>query len=232
MKTILLTFFFTISLVANEQLILVVSKDFNTSQGMLYTYEKHVDNYDAVFTPIKVNLGRHGLAWGVSETHFTQHPNDPQKYEGDGKSPAGIFPIRSSFGYAKNSNAKLPYLYATHDLVCVDDIHADDYNRILYNTKAKQSYHSYEIMRRDDNLYQMGLVVDYNPLAVPSRGSCIFLHLQKSDNAPTAGCTAMSQSNIEKIITWLDPEKKPILVQIPASSCKTLPYPYHNLPCE
>ena len=73
-------------------------------------------------------------------------------------------------------------------------------------------------MRRDDILYKWGVVVDHNAAAIPGAGSCIFLHIWKSSSAPTAGCTAMPESDLVRLLRWLDPARHPILIQLPLAS--------------
>ncbi len=73
-------------------------------------------------------------------------------------------------------------------------------------------------MKRKDYQYELGIVVEHNKKAVYKRGSCIFMHVKKSKNAPTAGCTAMSLKELQSITNWLDIKKNPILIQIPKSS--------------
>ena len=84
-------------------------------------------------------------------------------------------------------------------------------------------------MRRDDNQYELGIVVSHNKEGIKKGGSCIFLHVQKSKDAPTAGCTSMTLKNIKKIASWLDKDKKPILIQIPKSSSNEIKKLYPNL---
>jgi D-alanyl-D-alanine dipeptidase len=84
-------------------------------------------------------------------------------------------------------------------------------------------------MRRDDILYKWGVVVDHNPAAIPGAGSCIFLHVWKNAASPTAGCTAMRESDLAGLIRWLDPARHPILVQMPRAVYRSLPAEY-NLP--
>jgi zinc D-Ala-D-Ala dipeptidase len=60
---------------------------------------------------------------------------------------------------------------------------------------------------------------DTNP-PEPGGGSCVFLHIWHSHdtfdaNQSTAGCTAMSQTELEALLAWLDPARKAVLVQLP-----------------
>jgi len=67
-----------------------------------------------------------------------------------------------------------------------------------------------------------------NP-TVPGAGSCVFLHVWSGPGSWTAGCTAMEQEQLELILAWLDPAKRPLLVQLPAAQYKRLMKPW-NLP--
>jgi|GEM_PF-6521553 len=43
------------------------------------------------------------------------------------------------------------------------------------------------------------------------------------------GCTAMAQADLELLLGWLDPERKPLLVQLPAAQYQKLRHRW-NLP--
>ena len=59
-------------------------------------------------------------------------------------------------------------------------------------------------------------MVDYNRQAPkPGAGSCIFLHVWRSPEKGTAGCTAMAEQDLQAILGWLRNEKNPLLVQMP-----------------
>ena len=51
----------------------------------------------------------------------------------------------------------------------------------------------------------------------PGAGSCIFLHLRSGPGAVTAGCTAFDAPALERLLAWLDPAARPVLVQLPES---------------
>ena len=70
-------------------------------------------------------------------------------------------------------------------------------------------------MRRGDELYHYGVVVGYNQPPVAGAGSCIFLHVWKSAQAGTDGCTAMDPAEMVSLLSWFDPRKNPLLVQMP-----------------
>ncbi len=199
---------------ADNQIILVLSDDFNSTTAKLFTFEKKDKHYSRVFLPFSVNLGRSGLAWGEGIREIQHKAGEPLKREGDGKSPAGLFKLGTAFGYEQNISTKLPYIYADKDLICVDDVNSTYYNQLLH-VSDRDNIKSYENMRRKDNLYEIGVVVKHNENNTPSHGSCIFLHIQKNQNSPTSGCTSMSKESLKKLLDWLDYKKEPLLIQIP-----------------
>ena len=100
---------------------MIVSDDFNSTHAVLTRYEKQQNTFKQVEEKITVNIGRNGLAWGIGESGFTPKPSEPIKREGDGRAPAGIFPISKAFGYAPTTETKMPYIQADQELICVDD---------------------------------------------------------------------------------------------------------------
>jgi D-alanyl-D-alanine dipeptidase len=170
---------------------------------------------------IPVVLGKKGLGWGRGVVNADPGAK-PRKIEGDNKVPAGVFRLGPVFGYAPARSAgwvKLPYQPLTKNIEGVDDPHSRYYNRLVDRSKVTRvDWRSSEKMRRDDHLYKWGIVVDHNPTAMPGAGSCIFFHIWKSSSSPTAGCTAMPEKDLVRLIRWFDPAAHPILVQMPLDS--------------
>jgi len=217
-KLFLALFLSLVSLSASEQLILIVSNDFSTDKALLTRYEQRKEQYQKVGDTITVNIGRNGLGWGIGQDGFVPKNSEPVKKEGDGKAPAGIFKISKAFGYANSNDTKMPYIQADKTLICVDDSNSKDYNTLL-DLNQSDNPKSFEWMHRQDNLYKIGLVVEHNKVAKQGAGSCIFFHIRKSEDSPTAGCSAMREEDLTTILQWLDPRKEPIVVQIPQSYC-------------
>jgi hypothetical protein len=222
-KSFLIIIIFQISLYCDEQVILVVSKDFNSPKAQLECYE----GSKKVFDTIEVNIGTNGLGWGLGLVELKKSNLEPLKKEGDKKAPAGVFGLPGSFGYESHKNLKVDYVQASQTLICVDDIESKEYNKIIQMPKLRPK--SFESMRREDNQYELGVVVAHNVEAKKSKGSCIFLHVEKSEGASTAGCTSMKSEQLQKIVSWLDKSKNPILIQIPHSSSKEVLELYPSL---
>jgi len=197
---------------SSTQLLVVSSKDFNTPIAHLQAYEKVEKIWQKKFGKIQVNLGRNGLAWGKGIMSFNHKKHEPLKKEGDGKAPAGLFTLDGFFGYEKHS-FNFKYLQVNSSDLCIDDSSSKHYNTLI---KSKiPNFKSFEYMKRKDNLYALGIRVGHNKQQVKQAGSCIFIHIQRGENSPTAGCTAMKEEKLLELMQWLDQRKKPLLLQLP-----------------
>ena len=227
---------------SSTQMIVVTTDTWDSPQGTLRRYErKHPGNsWQPVGLPITVMVGKSGLGWGMGSFNpLARHTNDlekndPVKKEGDVKAPAGVFRLSKAFGYAPQEQAgwKMPYISLTSSIECVDDEKSKFYNRLVDTTTISPDWgsHENEKMRRSDDLYHWGILVDHNANPrVPGGGSCIFMHIWKGPAQPTVGCTAMTQADMELLLGWLDPDRKPLLVQLPAAQYQKLSHRW-NLP--
>lgn len=215
----------------STQVIVVTTSDWSAVEGRLQRYERasmHV-KWRPVGEPISIVVGKNGLGWGIgvlaADDNGPRAASDPVKREGDGKSPAGIFALGTAFGYASQSlqGLKMPYLNLTPSIECVDDIRSKHYNSIVDRSVVAPDWNSSEHMRDAGESYRWGIVVDHNGIVKEgdnsppqaNGGSCVFLHIWHGRDQGTAGCTAMSQNELETLLLWLDPVRKPLLVQLP-----------------
>lgn len=184
----------------SSQILLVTTDNgFFFAEQKAYTLEKINNQWKSVFEPFNAVIGKNGFA------------KPGEKREGDGKTPSGIYPLKMTFGYDESIKTKMPYRQAFVDDLWVDDVNADDYNRWV--KKEKTQAKSYEKMKRDDNLYKYGIVIEYNTNpVVKGYGSAIFFHVWGGENITTEGCVAVSEENIIKILEWLDPKAGPLII--------------------
>ncbi|WOJ89182.1 L,D-transpeptidase family protein [Methylocapsa polymorpha] len=125
------------------------------------------------------------------------------KREGDHATPTGEF--RLFFGLYRADrmprNATLLPMRPVrpHDGWC-DDPDSSGYNRpVRLPCKA-----SHEKLWRDDHLYDVVIVLDYNIFPRrKSRGSAIFLHCARPDLAPTEGCVALHPDDLRRLLPRL-----------------------------
>lgn len=203
-----------------SQVLLVTTADWQATQGSLQRWQKVNGEWQTVGEPMAVQVGRNGLAWGVG---LHRDGAGGQKVEGDGKAPAGVFALGTAFGYATQppQGLRMPYRVATERDYWVDAVDSPDYNhwRALAEPLAnepQQHWASFERMRRADQQYELGMVIEHNTQPViAGRGSAIFLHVWLDPHTPTSGCTAMSKENLLAVLAWLQPEAQPLLVQVP-----------------
>lgn len=211
-----------------RQMILVRTEDWSAVSGRLQRFERTNPDQPWKLAGIEIPIvvGRSGLAWGRG-LHGNPPDPGPVKHEGDGKAPAGVFRLRSAFGYAAADAAafiKLPYTQSTSAIECVDDVDSTHYNRLVDRARTTtMDWKSSEQMLRNDDQYRWGIVVDHNAnTPVAGSGSCIFLHIWLGPSHGTSGCTAMEWGKIEELLSWLDPIMSPVLVQLPEPEYRKL----------
>ncbi|MDP1621342.1 MAG: L,D-transpeptidase family protein [Bacteroidales bacterium] len=184
----------------SEQIILVTNDDIHSKNVTIQTFEKGIGgHWTKMFADIPGTIGRNGFS------PFNQ------KREGDNASPTGIFNLGPVFGYVEKIATKMDYRQATDKDFWIDDPESDDYN--TWVTMDTPPAVSHERMKLNNDLYKLGIVVQYNTKqVVKGNGSAIFVHIQGGPGSPTAGCVAMPEINLENIIQWLRPNKKPLII--------------------
>jgi D-alanyl-D-alanine dipeptidase len=208
---------FTLAGTGAAQVLLVLGDGWDAPTGTLWRFERDGDRYRRVGDGVPVVVGRNGLAWGLGLSP-PGPGNEPQKREGDGRAPAGVFRLGTAVGYAEKApeGVTLPWRPATPGLRCVDDPASPHYNTYVDQDAVTPDWKSAEVMRRDDGLYEMLVTVAHNADPPrPGAGSCIFVHVWRAAGRGTAGCTAMDRADLLGVLRWLSPEAKPVLVQLP-----------------
>jgi len=208
----------------SRQVVVVTTKDWTATQGIAHLFERSSTNvkWKPKGESFPVVLGRTGTAWAQDSApeKATQF-----KAEGDGKSPAGMFPLTFAFGSSmKPESVTFPYTRLGAYTECVDDVNSHHYNKVVGRDQVgifdwKSSEKMVEIMPQ----YELGVFVAYNSYpVVKGTGSCIFLHVWKDATTATSGCTAMGRIDLERIVSWLEPAQNPYLVQMPEAEYKSL----------
>ena len=203
------------------QAIVVTTDDWTATTGDAELYERKdlKSKWKAVGKEFDIVVGRTGLAWAQDSA-----PESAAvfKKEGDGKSPAGMFPLTFAFGKPESSTSKLSYLRLEDQTECVDDVNSHHYNKVVGRLQVGIfDWKSSEKMASVIPEYDLGVFVAYNTYpVVKGNGSCIFLHIWKDANSPTSGCTAMAREDLERLLGWLDPNKTPYLIQMPEAEYK------------
>ncbi len=213
-------------LAAATQLVLVTTTGWDSTTGELRRFVRddiHSSwRRDGAAVPIVV--GRTGLAWGIGFDQFAipgTPTAGPRKIEGDGRSPAGIFPLDTAFGFSPADSmrwVRLPYVQLTSTTECVDDTASVHYNTVINRDAVPRvDWQSAEHMRKVAQ-YRLGVIVGYNASPpVKARGSCIFFHIWAGPRSTTVGCTALDARELERLMAWLEPRARPTVVQVPAA---------------
>jgi D-alanyl-D-alanine dipeptidase len=203
------------------QLVVVTTAGWDSTIGELRRFSRD-DPYSywrSEGQPIPIVVGRTGLAWGVG-LDSAAIAGEPHKHEGDGRSPAGVFPIDTAFGFAPADSMRslqLPYVTLTANTDCVDDTASIHYNTVVDKSAVPIDWNSAEHMRNVAQ-YRLGAIIGYNAAPpVKGRGSCIFFHIWGGPRSTTVGCTAMDAAELERFVAWLDRKRQPVVVQVPAS---------------
>ena len=125
------------------------------------------------------------------------------KREGDGATPIGVYRLLGGYWRADRS----PRLRFATTLAAIkpslgwcDDPSSRSYNRPVRLPFAGGR----EKLWRDDCVYDVLLVLDYNVLPiVRGRGSAIFLHVARDDWSATEGCVAIRADALRRLLPRL-----------------------------
>lgn len=130
------------------------------------------------------------------------------KNESDGATPIGNFNIL--YGFYRNDRIKLPttglaMIPITKNMGWCDAPHNANYNQSI----TLPNRFSHELLMRDDRLYDICLVLDYNipnskSYVGKNKGSAIFFHQTSKKNAPTKGCVAIKPELMLQLLPKLN----------------------------
>lgn len=154
----------------------------------------------------EVTVGKNGLS--------------DSKKEGDGTTPIGEFELYNTIFYRgdrlnvtiiENRNYSLRTT-VKKNLAWCDDSESENYNKLIDLTK-NQICQSYELLHLgDDYMYDIVIPINYNMNpTVKGKGSAIFMHIQRSKDAPTDGCVAFTAEDLIEIVKKLTHDTKVII---------------------
>jgi L,D-peptidoglycan transpeptidase YkuD (ErfK/YbiS/YcfS/YnhG family) len=151
------------------------------------------------------------LEWKGKQYHCAVGRNgiakEGEKREGDGKTPCGTFLLRSLyFRPDKVDRERLPTSLKPRALTrndgWCDDPGDPNYNRFVPLPYAARHE---DLWRDKDDLYDLIIPLGYNDdPAIPGLGSAIFMHVARSNYAPTAGCVALSKRDLMEVLAAVE----------------------------
>ena len=209
-----------------EQVVVVVTEGWASSQGRLATFSKGNGEWRAVRGTIPVTVGDRGLGWGLGL--HRERTTEPLKREGDKRAPAGVFRLDFGFGVSPFLERAFPYRQVFARDRWVDDPSSRFYNQWVVDDDARfpKDWSSAEVLMRPDGIYDHVIAVGHNRSGIRSgRGSAIFMHSWFGPGKSTIGCTAMEKREVIRLLEWLDAGKEPVLIQVPKKYLEGLELP-------
>lgn len=206
---------------ACRQLVLVTAQDFAATKGLLRRFSRQGPDApwreEGAATPC--TLGRHGLGIGRGLVPLS---GGPEKKQGDGRTPAGLFSLPEAFGYAdaaaaKAAGVRLPYQPLTDRTACVTDAASPLFGRVVGpDARTAAGVTRQERMVRDDRANVWGVVIGHNRDASdPGAGACVFLNMRPASGQPTGGAVGCPEEVAAGIAAWLDPAAAPVVAVLP-----------------
>ncbi|HKA87816.1 MAG TPA: L,D-transpeptidase family protein [Haliangiales bacterium] len=191
-----------------DRLVVVRAAGWDATAGEVVRFTRAKAGWAPAGAPVRAELGK-GLAWGRGVV-AVDRPG-PKKEEGDGRTPAGLFRVGDAFGYAdRPDGVALAWRRMGNGDVCVDDPGSRHYNRFARD--EDKDWASAEVMRRADDLYELGAVILHNADAVPRAGSCIFFHVARRRGSPTVGCVALPRADLLSLLRFMAPDRTVVAI--------------------
>ena len=143
-----------------------------------------------------------------------------EKVEGDGKTPIGTYPLRVVFYRAdrvSRPETGVPVRELTPATGWSEDPAREDYNTEITVPPCGEAPAGIDRMTRDDHVYDITVVIGYNDdPPVKGRGSAIFMHVARPGYTPTAGCVALSESDLRSVLKQVTADSRITILPPPA----------------
>lgn len=146
-----------------------------------------------------LSVGGHSIPCALGRSGISR-----RKREGDGATPAGRF--RPVAVFYRPDRVRRPLTRLPVKPLRRADGWCDDPRHGRYNRPVRLPFAaSHEAMWRDDHLYDIVVVLDYNRRPrVRGAGSAVFFHLARTGYPPTEGCIAVSLADMRRVLARLD----------------------------
>jgi L,D-peptidoglycan transpeptidase YkuD (ErfK/YbiS/YcfS/YnhG family) len=213
-----------------RQLVVVTGRSRTSTYATLRTYQKGANGtWTERYAAMPARVGYGGWVPAASRVQNT------------GTTPQGTFRLTTAFGLSADPGTALPYRRADADDHWVGDQRDPrTYNLFQPAASAGRTWRTGQAERLAayPTQYQYAVVIDFNrPAAstvawqavqkqfVTSRpvnvrlGSAIFLHVNGAGS--TAGCVSIARADMVRVLTWLDPARRPRIVMAPESAIGT-----------
>jgi L,D-peptidoglycan transpeptidase YkuD (ErfK/YbiS/YcfS/YnhG family) len=162
------------------------------SAAKMDVWQRTAAGWEPIGVGIPAHIGANGMA--------------PQTHDGEMKTPMGIFTLDFAFGTKPNPGTGLQYVQVGPDHWWDGDMKSPTYNTMQVCKKAQCPFDT-DPSSGTENLqipqYAHAVVMGVNKARVPGNGGAFFLHT--TDGGATAGCVAIDDATLVKIMQWLRP---------------------------
>lgn len=161
------------------------------SDAKLDVWARSGNGWTAVTGGIPAHVGAKGLSG--------------ESFEGSMTTPTGVFTLDYAFGTKPDPGSGLRYVQVTPQHWWDGDSDSPTYNTMQVCEKSRCPFRTGP-PSGTENLdiapYAHAVVMGVNPQRNPGTGSAFFLH---GGDGPTAGCVAISDATLVKLMAWLKP---------------------------
>lgn len=155
-------------------------------------WQRGESGWQPIGSGIPVHIGANGMV--------------PQSHDGEMATPMGVFSLDFAFGTQPNPGTGLEYVQVTRDYWWDGDMNSPTYNTMQVCKEADCAFNT-DPSSGTENLYipqyAHAVVMGVNKARVPGNGGAFFVHT--TDGGPTAGCVALDDDTLVKIMKWLRP---------------------------
>lgn len=169
--------------------IMVVSV--HQEETVLCFYEKQASGEWELLLETEALIGKNGLG---------------KRREGDLKTPVGTYRFVQAFGILEDPGTKMEYITITEDNYWVDDSGSKYYNQFIRIDEVKKDWESAEHIVEYGEAYHYVLATSYNENQIPGAGSAVFLHCSTTEMEYTAGCVAVPEFFMKRILEEVEPQ--------------------------
>lgn len=182
---------------AIEQMVTVAVREPTSTTARLSGWGRGNDGWRREIGPFEAFVGAEGIG---------------EAKEGLSRTPVGVYALTEAFGIEPNNGTRLPYFKVDEQDWWVSDVNSPEYNKRFRCPPGKCPFNERagERLISAGAVYNHAVVIDYNRNPVTAgAGSAFFLHV--SDGKPTAGCVSVAQDDLNAVMRWLDPARKPAI---------------------
>ncbi|OHU96451.1 L,D-transpeptidase family protein [Mycobacterium talmoniae] len=159
------------------------------SDAKMDVYQRNAAGWQAVAAGIPTHVG----SAGMTQKAKSEYP----------ATPMGVFTLPFAFGTAPNPGGGLKYVQVGPNHWWSGDDHSPTFNTMQVCQKAQCPFDTSASENLDIPQYKHAVVMGVNPNRTPGDGAAFFFHT--TDGGPTAGCVAIDDATLVKIIQWLKP---------------------------